>query len=228
MDLIRPEEVIRPQWPAPARVRSLMTTRAFGDLSAPEARARLRGLLPSDPAWLRQVHGTAVVDAGAASGVSSADASVSRSPGAVCAVMAADCMPVLLADAAGSVVAAAHAGWRGLCAGVIESAFAALRAPAAQTLAWLGPAIGPKAYEVGEEVRAAFLRADPLAERAFLPSPGGRWLLDLYEVARQRLAALGVTRVYGGGFCTYTESERFFSYRRSRTSERMAAFVWLS
>ncbi len=221
-------DVILPEWPAPARVHALMTTRAFGDLSMPQGRAKLRALVPSEPAWLRQVHGTIVVQANQPQDRPEADASVARAPGAVCAVMAADCMPVLLAHEKGDAVAAAHAGWRGLCAGVIESAFAALHVPAGETLAWLGPAIGPKVYEVGDEVRAAFIDKDWKAEKAFTHSPNGRWLLDLYEVARQRLASLGVGRIYGGSFCTYTEKERFFSFRRDRTASRMAALIWLA
>jgi YfiH family protein len=222
-------DVIRPDWPAPARVRALMTTRQLGDLSSAQARARLRQLLPEDPAWLRQVHGVTVVDASQARSRPQADAAFSRTQNAVCAVMAADCMPVLLCDEAGGVVAAAHAGWRGLCGGVIESAVAAMRAPSGGVLAWLGPAIGPAAYEVGEEVRQAFLAKDPLAQGAFAPARRpGHWMLDLYAIARQRLAASGVTRVYGGGFCTHAQAERFFSFRRDGTSERMAALIWLT
>jgi hypothetical protein len=188
----------------------------------------LQDLLPGEPVWLRQVHGTKVIDADLKPRMPDADASVARKAGTVCAVMLADCMPVLLADEKGSVVGAAHAGWRGLSSGVIEATFSAMKIRAEETLAWLGPAIGPKVYEVGEEVRAAFLKADPASETAFVPNRPGHWLLDLYAVARQRLARLGVTRIYGGGFCTYTESDRFFSFRRDKTSERMAALIWLT
>lgn len=208
--------MIVPDWPVPARVRALVTTRAGGEPR-----------LPAPPAWLRQVHGTGVVDAAQAAGEPEADASIARIPGVVCAVKAADCMPVLLADDAGSVVGAAHAGWRGLAAGVIEATVDAMRAPANTLVAWLGPAIGPRAYEVGEEVRAAFLARDAQAAAAFTPNRPGHWLLDLYAVARQRLAARGVTRIYGGNFCTYSEPARFPSYRRDGTRERIAAFVWL-
>ena len=156
-----------------------------------------------------------------------ADASVAREPGAVCVVKAADCLPVLFADDAGSVVGAAHAGWRGLAAGVLEATVDAMRVAPGTLLVWLGPAIGPKVYEVGEEVRAAFLERDARAAAAFTPNGPGHWLLDLYAMARQRLAARGVTRVYGGNFCTYSEPERFPSWRRERTRERIAAFVWL-
>lgn len=208
--------MILPDWPAPARVRALVTTRGEADPA-----------LPAPPAWLRQVHGTGVVDAAHALHEPEADASVTRGPGVVCAVKAADCLPVLLADEAGSVVGAAHAGWRGLAAGVLEATVDAMQVPPRTLLAWLGPAIGPKAYEVGEEVRAAFLARDARAESAFVPNRPGHWLLDLYTVARQRLAARGVTRVHGGGLCTYSDPQRFPSYRRERTRERIAAFVWL-
>jgi YfiH family protein len=222
--------VIIPDWPASARVRALVTTR--GEAEPP---------LPAPAAWLKQVHGARVVEAqdavghagGAAGNARSAlgepeaDASVARAPGAVCVVKAADCLPLLLADAGGTVVGAAHAGWRGLAAGVIEATVEAMRAPPATLLAWLGPAIGPKAYEVGEEVRAAFLARDAQLAAAFAPHRPGHWLLDLYAAARQRLAARGVTRVYGGGFCTYSEPERFASWRRDRSRERIAAFIWL-
>jgi hypothetical protein len=208
--------MIVPDWPAPARVRALVSTRGEG---APQ--------LPAAPAWLRQVHGTAVVDAAHAAIEPEADASVARVPDVVCAVKAADCLPVLLADDAASVVGAAHAGWRGLAAGVIEATVDEIRAPGRSLIAWLGPAIGPKVYEVGEEVRAAFLARDARAAAAFVANRPGHWLLDLYAVARQRLAARGVTRVYGGGYCTYSDAARFPSYRRDRTRERIAAYVWL-
>jgi YfiH family protein len=208
--------VIIPEWPASARVRALVTTRGESDPQLPVA-----------PAWLKQVHGARVVDAHQATGEPEADAAVAHGAGAVCVVKAADCLPVLLADEAGTVVGAAHAGWRGLAAGVIEATVDAMRAPPGVLLAWLGPAIGPRAYEVGEEVRAAFLARDAQLAAAFAPNRPGHWLLDLYAAARQRLAARGVTRVFGGGFCTYSEPERFPSWRRDRARERIAAFVWL-
>ena len=208
--------VFIPDWPVPPRVRALVSTRGDGPLP-----------LPATPAWLHQVHGTRVVDAASAVARPEADASVARMPNVVCAVRAADCMPVLLADEAGTVVAAAHAGWRGLCAGVIESTVAGMRVPGGALIAWLGPAIGPDHYEVGEEVRAAFLERDAAARAAFRRNRPGHWLLDLYAVARQRLAALGVARVHGGGFCTYSDPARFPSWRRDRGNERFAAFVWL-
>ncbi len=190
-------------------------------------RARLRRLLPSEPRWLRQVHGVNVVDAASAPPGTAADASFARERNVVCAVMAADCMPVLLADERGEAVGIAHAGWRGLAAGVIEATVQAMAVPPDRILCWLGPAIGPAAYEIGEEVRAAFLQRDAHAQSAFTAARPGHWRLDLYAVARQRLAASGVTRVSGGGFCTATDSARFFSYRRDKASERMAAAIWL-
>ncbi len=232
------QEAVLPDWPAPPGVRAFVSTRAFGDMKSAAARARLAPLLPPGvaPAWLRQVHGTRVLEAAGvarggaagdpAAGPPEADASVAHAPGAVCVVMAADCMPVLLAARDGSAVGAAHAGWRGLCAGVIEHTVAALRTPPGELLAYLGPAIGPRAYEIGAEVRAAFLAADAQAEAAFAATRPGHWTLDLYAVARQRLAACGVRAVYGGGYCTHDEAARFWSYRRDAASERMAAFIW--
>jgi YfiH family protein len=196
-------------------------------MKSEEGRGRLRRCLPADPAWLRQVHGKDVVNAGRAPAGTAADAAFSTARNVVCAVMVADCLPVLLADERGEAVGIAHAGWRGLCAGVLEATVAAMPVPPARLLAWLGPAIGPQAYEVGEEVRDAFLRREARAALAFAPTRPGHWRLDLYAVARQRLAALGVTRVSGGGWCTASEPERFFSYRRDRASERMAALVWI-
>ena len=167
-------DVIRPAWPVPQNVRAVMSTRNTSD-------AELRAMLPEEPAWLRQVHGTRVVDQDVLTPNAEGDAAVTRKSGRVCAVRVADCMPVLLADERGSVVAAAHAGWRGLCAGVIENAIGAMATPGKDLIAWLGPAIGPKVYEVGDEVRAAFREKD-----AFSATRPGHWLLALYAVARLR------------------------------------------
>ena len=213
--------MIHPDWPAPPRVRALVTTRDFGDLADEDARRRLRALLPGEPLWLKQVHGTRVLDLDVTP-PGEADASVTRTPRTVCVVKAADCMPVLFADEDGTMVAAAHAGWRGLSGGVLEATVAATGVPPHKLLAWLGPAIGPQVYEVGEDVRAAF-SGYPGALR---PARPGHWLLDLYAVAREKLK--GLKSVTGGGFCTYTERERFFSFRRDRTSARMAALIWLT
>jgi YfiH family protein len=210
-------EVVRPDWTLP-RVRAFVTTRGSGDP---------RPLLPAEPSWLKQVHGTAVLEADRVSGRPEADAAYTRTPGVVCVVGAADCMPVLLAQDDGSVVGAAHAGWRGLCAGVIEATLDAMRSSPERTVAWLGPAIGPRVYEVGAEVREAYLDRDAAAAGAFTPTRPGHWLLDLYAVARQRLAARGVQRVLGGGFCTFSDAARFHSFRRDRTIERMAALIWI-
>lgn len=237
---------LRPDWPAPPGVGALATTRAGGVSSRPyaslnlgqhggddpaavrENRERLAQALPAEPLWLKQVHGAAVaVHAGLTGAEPEADAAVAFGPGRVCAVLTADCLPVLFCDRSGSRVAAAHAGWRGLRAGVLEASVEALACAPSELIAWLGPAIGPRAYEVGEDVRSAFL-ADP--ERDFRPAftaSGDRWLLDLYAAARIALAARGVTQVFGGGRCTHAEAERFYSYRRDGRTGRQACLVWL-
>jgi hypothetical protein len=199
-------------------------------------RALLRARLPAEPAWLRQVHGTRVVDAAglaAGEGEVEADASFATVPDRVCVVMVADCLPVLFCDRAGTRVAAAHAGWRGLCAGVLERTVAALGGPPSDLLACLGPAIGPECFEVGQDVVDAFIGGDPQAAQCFrakAPGPRGepKWLADLYGLARRRLAAAGVQAVYGGGLCTFQDSARFFSHRRDPRSGRQAALIWLA
>ena len=220
-------ELIVPDWPAPPSVRAIVTTRALGDMKTQEARARLRAHLPADPLWVKQVHGTVVVHADAKANGVPADGVFSKEKNTVCLVSLADCMPVFLAGERGEGVAAAHAGWRGLAAGVIESAVDALGVPGERLLAWLGPAIGPRVYEVGDEVRAAFIERDARAAGAFVPTRPGHWLLDLYAVARQRLQARGVRRVSGGEFCTYSQQDKFFSFRKNGATERMAAAIWL-
>jgi YfiH family protein len=189
-------------------------------------RQRLRDALPGDPKWLRQVHGTNVADADALTEIPEADAAVGRVPNTVCAVLVADCIPVLMADRAGSAVAVAHAGWRGLARGVLENTIERLARPTGELLAYLGPGIGPAAFEVGPDVREAFLAADSGAEAAFAPRSPGKWMADLFLLARQRLARCGVTHVYGGGWCTYTDRDRFYSYRRDGPTGRMAALIW--
>jgi len=239
------QDWIVPEWPAPRGVRALITTRAGGVSGGAYAglnlglrsgddtetvvrnRASLRQSLPAEPNWLRQVHGTTVVEAGGVRGSPEADAAFTRRSGAVCAVLTADCLPVLLCDEQGTVVAAAHAGWRGLCAGVLEQTLRAMDRPPAALLAYLGPAIGPAAYEVGAEVRQAFVDADPESEAAFAPGKPGKFYADLYALARRRLVRSGVARVYGGGYCTYTECERFYSYRRDGATGRMASLIWM-
>lgn len=212
--------MINPDWKAPGCVRALVTTRELGDLKDEGPRRQLRAHLPGEPAWLTQVHGARVIDLDTDAG-REGDAALTRRKGRVCAVQMADCLPVLFADEAGTAVAAAHAGWRGLAAGVLEATVDAMGIPAHKLVAWLGPAIGPRVYEVGEEVRAALHDY----EAAFMPNRPGHWLLDLYAVARRKLA--GLKAVTGGGYCTSSES-RFYSYRRDRTSERMGAFIWLA
>lgn len=237
-----------PDWPAPAGVRALVTTRGGGVSVAPyaslnlgdhvgddpaavaENRAVLRSALPAEPVWLNQVHGSGIVDADCAGGIPAADGSVARNAGTVCAVLTADCLPVLLCDRTGTVVAVAHAGWRGLAGGVVEAAVRAMDVDPVEILAWLGPAIGPRAFEVGGEVRRIFVAQDPAAELAFVPHaapPADKWLADIYLLARQRLARIGVTRVSGGGLCTFSDAERFYSYRRDGVTGRMASAIWL-
>src|SRR5688500_15381921 len=213
--------MITPDWHAPAGVRALVTTRDFGDVSSEEVRRKLRALLPAEPAWLKQVHGHSVAEL-PISRVVEADAAIARKAKSVCAVMIADCMPVLFADDSGTTVAAAHAGWRGLAAGVLEATISATGVAPQKLLAWLGPAIGPQLYEVGDDVRTAFRGY----ESAFSATRPGHWLLDLYAVARRKLHAKGLREISGGAFCTYSEPERFFSYRRDGTRARMAALIW--
>lgn len=238
-------DFIVPDWPAPANVHALVTTRGGGVSVGPyaslnladhvgddpaavaENRRRLRALLPAEPVWLDQVHGTRCVDAAGVAPGSKADASFTRTPGVVCAVLTADCLPVLLCDEAGTVVAAAHAGWRGLAAGVLEATVAAMGVPGERLLAWLGPAIGPASFEVGGEVRDAFVAHDPAAETAFRARANGKWLCDLTRLARLRLAALGVCRLTSADFDTCRDAERFFSYRRDGATGRMASLIWI-
>jgi polyphenol oxidase len=238
------ETLIRPAWPAPASVRCFMTTRAGGvslppfdslnlgahvgddPVAVAANRAVLRAHLPAEPLWLNQVHGVSVVEAGQDSAGCEGDAAMTRVTGEVCAVMTADCLPVLLCDRAGTVVAAAHAGWRGLAAGVLEATLARMGVTSSEVLVWLGAAIGPAAFEVGAEVRAVFVAQHAQAATAFVPH-GERFMADIYALARMRLAAAGVTAVYGGGLCTYTDAARFFSYRREGRTGRMASVIWL-
>lgn len=237
---------ITPAWPAPHWVRACSTTRSGGTSAPPydslnlaghvgdvmekvaENRARLKQALalPAEPVWLNQVHGARVVDAAGIGGIPEADGSYSRETGIVCAVLTADCLPLLLCDEQGSRVAAVHVGWRGLAAGVIEQALQHMGG-ARQLMAWLGPAIGTQHFEVGGEVREMFVAHDAEANHAFRPSPAGRWLADLYQLTRQRLNAQGVTRIYGGDWCTYGESHHFYSYRRDGVTGRMATLIWL-
>lgn len=246
---------IVPDWSvSPDIVGALMTVRSggisggpYGDLSGKRGmnfglhvgdsphnvmanRSLLHDRVPGEPAWLTQVHGTDVVDAARITNAPQADASMTTQRDVVCAIMTADCLPVLFADAAGRAVGAAHAGWRGLAGGVLQNTVARMRASGAEDIhAWLGPAIGPEQFEVGEDVLQAFVTQDELALQAFRPMPDkpGKYLADIYQLARQILAKSGVTQVSGGGFCTVTEAERFYSYRRDGFTGRMAALIWL-
>lgn len=244
---------ITPQWPAPPAVRALSTLRPGGASPAPyaslnlgdhvgdvpanvaENRRRLAEAagLPAQPRWLAQVHGIRVVDLDAlprvvgSASLGPADACYARQPGQVCAILTADCLPILLAADSGDLVAAAHAGWRGLAGGVIETLVKALPVPPERLMAWLGPAIGVEHFEVGAEVREALLRADPGAADAFLPNARGRFMADLGRLARRRLNALGIERIVSAAQCTFAEADRYFSHRRDGTTGRQATLIWL-
>ena len=255
--MLKNSDLIMPNWPAPANVKALQTTRVGGISLAPynslnlgshvkdnpmhvaQNRQMLSDYLPSEPVWLNQTHGIQVIDAANTSCVPDADASFSTKKKVVCVIMTADCLPVLLCDKAGSIVVAVHAGWRGLCDGALEASInAACRAAQimpADLMAWLGPAIGPNAFEVGAEVRAQFIAQDGQAEAAFKPhgenQKQDKWFCSIYQIASQRLNNCGVSQIYGGGidadFCTYTQKEQFFSYRRDGVTGRMATLIWL-
>jgi len=253
-------ELLVPDWPAPAWVRALSSTRRGGVSTGPwgvadggpgglnvglacgddpaavaENRARLRVLLPSRPAWLRQVHGSEVlhVDALPPAGEPPpvADAAVTTVPGRVLAIQTADCLPVLFADRRRRIVGAAHAGWRGLATGVLEATIDAMRALGASApdiVAWIGPGIGPRAFEVGEDVREAFVARDEGAQACFVPlAVPGKWLADLPALAQRRLAAAGLAEVVASGLCTFEDPERFYSYRRDGRCGRMVSLVWI-
>jgi YfiH family protein len=251
-------DYIIPDWPAPEHVRALFTTRsggvsentggAYASLNLgmhvndnPDHvlanRRLLRQHLPNEPQWLEQVHGVDHIRVEqVVAGPLRADAALSRSPDAVCAVMVADCLPVYLCDSAGTAVGIVHAGWRGLSAGIVEKSVAGMRIEPERMMAWLGPAIGPAHFEVGDEVRAIFVDHDPHAAIAFKPAsttaepesgPKTKWYADIFQLAHLRLLAAGVNRIYGGGVCTYSDPTRFFSYRRDGVTGRMAALIWL-
>jgi hypothetical protein len=239
---------ISPDWPLPEHVRVLSTLRGGGvsdgpyaslNLAAhvgdrPEAVAANRLLLreaahlPAEPLWLEQVHGIDVARHGRDAGTPRADAAVSFAPRQVCAVMTADCLPVVFADRAGTRVGVAHAGWRGLLAGVLQSTVAALESPPGTLHAWLGPAIGPRAFEVGAEVREQYLARLPGCEACFQPNERGRYLADIYGLARLALAQAGLHEIHGGGWCTHEDAGRFFSFRRDGVTGRMATLAWLA
>ncbi len=234
-----------PDWPAPEWVRAVITTRIGGHSRPPYSSLNLAGhvgdaseavtanrsvlferlSLPSEPLWLEQVHGCDVVEAGGDS--CSADASTSDIPGQVCVVMTADCLPLLICNRSGTRVAAVHAGWRGLADGVIEAALQRFSEEGDELLVWLGPAIGPDSFEVGDEVRERFLAVSSADEHAFVAAGSGKWLADIYQLARNRLRAAGVGYIGGGDYCTVTDAERFFSYRRDGITGRMASLIWI-
>jgi len=236
-------EQIQPDWPAPANVRAFSTTRQGGFSQQPwdslnlgdncgddpqhvrENRQFLETLLPSKPQWLRQVHGTRIVNLDDGEALIEADASTTTKAGKVCAILTADCLPVLFCDRAGTKIAAAHAGWRGLANGVLEATVAAMGCNPGDLLAWLGPAIGPRAFEVGQDVVDAFTQAHNDNNIAFKPH-GDRWLADLYKLARLALGRVGVKEISGGQYCTHTQQDKFFSYRRDGKTGRMATVIW--
>lgn len=241
--------LIRPQWPQPPSVRSYATTRGggislspFGSLNlgshvgdtpqhvaANRQRLIALGGLPAAPHWLEQVHGTDVARLTSLTPVTPtliADAAYTCEPGVVCAAMTADCLPVLFCSRAGDEVAAAHAGWRGLCAGVLENTLACFRANPGDVIAWLGPAIGPSHFEVGAEVREAFMAVDPESSCAFVPA-GTKFMADIFQLARLRLQSVGVSAIYGGEYCTVSDNSKFYSYRRDGITGRLASLIWL-
>jgi YfiH family protein len=236
---------IVPQWLAPAAVKAIVTTRAGGVSLPPyeslnlgfstgddaraveENRKRLRGLLPQEPRWLKQVHGARVVAADELTERPEADAAIARERGTVCAILIADCLPILLANLTGTVIAAAHAGWRGLAAGVLDNTVEAMRSAGARDIvAYIGPGIGPRAFEVGSDVRDAFVARDGAAAAAFAAHGPGKWLADLPQLGRRALRRCGVQDIHGGNLCTHSDPERFYSYRRDRVTGRMAALIW--
>lgn len=242
--MLNKTDLVFPDWPAPANVKAIQTTRRGGlsvkpydtlnlgshvqdnSVTVAQNRQLLSHYLPSEPVWLNQVHGIEVVDAAQCTCVPEADAAFARQRSVVCVTMTADCLPVLLCDKQGTVVAAVHAGWRSLCDGVIETTVKKMQASPADLMAWLGPAIGPQAFEVGGEVKAAFVAKDAQSEIAFI-SHGDKWLGNLYLIAKQRLANVGVSAVYGGEECTYSQPEKYFSFRRDGITGRMASLIWL-
>ncbi len=238
---------VLPEWPARETIGALTTTRRgehrpgpYGGFNLalhvgddPEAVLANRGALvsrlglPRSPCWLHQVHGARVIDAADAGADPEADGAWTSVPGVACAVLSADCLPILLCDRAGTRVAALHCGWRGIAKGVIAAGIAALARPPDGLLAWLGPAIGAGRYEVDEPVRDAFTASSGCLAEAFSPSRPGHWHLDLYRAAHLSLGTLGVRAVYGGGYCTHAEPDRFYSHRRDGTTGRMASLIWL-
>ncbi|HAO25204.1 MULTISPECIES: peptidoglycan editing factor PgeF [unclassified Methylophaga] len=242
------DSVLTVNWPAPKHIKAITTTRNGGQSRAPfdslnlgdhvgdepalviANRQRLiqSASLPATPLWLKQTHSSNVIEANQWQVNVEADAIFCDSANTVCAIMTADCLPVLMTDKSGSQVAAIHAGWRGLQAGIIENTLAQFNMPLSEIIVWLGPAIGPQAFEVGPEVKSAFMASDGNAESAFTATHSDRFLADIYLLARQRLSAQGVTAIYGGDYCTYSEKDRFFSFRRDGVTGRMASLIWIA
>jgi YfiH family protein len=239
-----PADCIVPEWPAPTHVKALITTRNGGVSHGPFAsfnlglragddpqavmtnRASLRRFLPQEPKWLTQQHGAVVVEVDGMAHSPTADAGIARHPGTVCVITVADCVPVLLTDKRGMLVAAAHAGWRGLARGIIGNTVRATGVAPEELLVYLGPAIGPEAFEVGADVYDTFVGQSALAESAFAPGRAGKWYADIYALARLALERAGIAHIYGGGLCTVSDPLRFYSHRRDRITGRMAALVW--
>lgn len=246
--VVTAESLLKVNWPAPPQIRAFTTTRNGGQSPSPYDSLNLgehvgdnpdcvaanrqilmeTASLPDSPHWLKQSHSNTVIDIHQWHPDIEADAIVSNVPHTVCVVMTADCLPLLLTNTKGTQIAAIHAGWRGLQAGIIENTIAKFSAPHSGILAWMGPAIGPQTFEVGPEVKAAFLTVDSAAKTAFTPNHTDRFLANIYLLARQRLSAQGVTAIYGGDYCTYSDKERFFSYRRDGITGRMASLIWIA
>jgi YfiH family protein len=248
MTLPSPTDVwIAANWPVPQNIRAFTTTRRGGVSTGPYAGLNLGAhvdddpaavttnrqwltetlVLPQEPHWLTQVHGNRIVDPASPKSNWVADGACTSQPGVVCAVLTADCLPLLLCDRAGTRVAALHGGWRGLAQGMVWAGIEQMHRPPEHIMAWLGPAIGPQVYEVGEEVYQSFLGCSADLAMAFKPTRPGHWLLDLYAIARQLLAETGVSATYGGEYCTYRMPDRFFSHRRDGVTGRMATLIWM-
>lgn len=238
---------IKPDWPTPAHIKAYTTVKTswggrqpYHDInkgnytaqhpayvSESKSLTELLGL-PDDPIWITQTHSSIAIEAKPENKENTADASYTTEPNRVCVVMTADCLPILMTNRAGNCVAAIHAGWRGLAAGIIETTLTAIKLPPEEILIWLGPAIGPTKFEVGIDVYEAFIHQHPQSEQAFLPHREGKWLANLYDLARLRLQSLGINQIYGGNFCTFSQEELFFSYRRDKGhTGRMASLIWI-
>ncbi|MBS0351243.1 MAG: peptidoglycan editing factor PgeF [Proteobacteria bacterium] len=220
-----------PEWPAPAHIKALVTTRDTGDMAKTTNNRELLSQhlkFKNKPVWLEQIHSNQVVNLDMASTTLKADASFTKKPESICVVLTADCLPVLITNRQGNAVAAIHAGWRGLQAGIIDETIAQLKVAPADLLAWLGPAIGPDHFEVGAEVRELYISKNPDFDSCFTSNDNGRYLADLYKLARINLQYCGVNQVFGGGLCTYCEPKRFYSYRREKSDYgRMASLIWM-